>query len=199
MNTLDQLENILNGADTAPAMRGAPPLDALEAISEAVPLAVEEPAEIEPARSKPALPRIARRPETPTPVLQPESTEGRGVRYRRWLAARNADPDRAPWPADFFSSADPGEAERCRRLWCAILATNAKEGIRAAVRRLSGMPTTAALAACESWIGSRDFMQVCDLAGLDGRALADRIEPLLNNLAQAQALLDRLTSKAGEA
>ena len=77
------------------------------------------------------------------------------------------------------------EARACRELWCAVL-TNA-------VRDLCGCGTTRsaqtlktmaeAREAAEAWVGtwpSRDFRLVCEGAGLEGRAVHDRLRTLID-------------------
>lgn len=57
------------------------------------------------------------------------------------------------------------EARACRALWCAVI----QEQLRLALlRRPSALDRAYEIRAARGWFGSRDFYQVCALAGLDG-------------------------------
>lgn len=84
-----------------------------------------------------------------------------------------------------LESEGPVCVEACRRLWSIVL----RDGIDAALtgadavaegsvnrKKRSPIPDI-------SWLGGKDFDQVCDLAGLDGDAVAEAVRPMIENKA----------------
>lgn len=83
------------------------------------------------------------------------------------------DPDRMPWPSDWFEGTDTGQATVCRELWGAILLIAVRDalGIQTEMTRKLG----AKFDPSDSYFHSRDFHAVCAFAGFDGVALAERL------------------------
>lgn len=78
-------------------------------------------------------------------------------------------------------------AEACQRLWLRVLGECVKGAVAARLRWMAGRPWRATEgiggpgipAIDPSWIGSRDFLLVCDLAGIDGRRLSRALDAAL--------------------
>ena len=73
------------------------------------------------------------------------------------------------------------DAAACRVLWCEVLRL-AIDDLRGLGRGLhhADRRGNVRLEAWEAhiWLGSRDFHHVCALAGVDGRAVIDRMRPV---------------------
>ena len=96
------------------------------------------------------------------------------VPLRKMLEEQHqAQPDRLPWPDDWFDRRDPGDAAACQRLWGAVLLTCIRSAIGASADEDNG--NTYVSAVPSGWVGSRDFHIVCALAGFDGQAVSDRV------------------------
>jgi hypothetical protein len=107
---------------------------------------------------------------------------------------RAAQPDRAPWPDDWFDRNDPSHGYRCQQMWAEVLRLSlvdvcedmAKDYARA--EGWSGDPKRRPQPR-PSWVGSGEFYMVAALAGFDGAAVADRV---LRKLASPQGTADLL-------
>ncbi len=66
------------------------------------------------------------------------------------------------------------EARQLRHLWTCVLAQALRDIFRTASSKYGCDDLEHA--AVMAWIGTRDFHQVCALAGLDGRAVHDRLK-----------------------
>ena len=97
-----------------------------------------------------------------------------------WEATRPA------WPDSWFDARDPGDVTACRKLWASALLAC----IRDVVQELHGSKgfDRKRVPASSGWVGSRDFHEVCALAGVDGVAVADRLARLDDD----SALRDRI-------
>lgn len=77
---------------------------------------------------------------------------------------------REPWPEHWWAETDSADVARCRTLWqevlrqCLMSAIDVQLGARISASR-----------ATPSWIGSPDFAIVCDLAGFEPSAVAERL------------------------
>lgn len=83
-----------------------------------------------------------------------------------------AQPDREPWPDDWFEYTDSGQIEACRKLWCQVLLSC----VRAALNVDGSNDRQNSRPVPFDWIGSRDFHMICALAGFDGVAVAERLQ-----------------------
>lgn len=82
-----------------------------------------------------------------------------------------ADPDRLPWPDDWFNGTDSGQAAACRALWGAALFACIRSALGAIGANDAKNTRTVSL----SWFETKDFHTMCALAGFDGVAIADRL------------------------
>ena len=115
------------------------------------------------------------------------------------LAARAAaDPARAPWPDDWFTEDDGSAARRCRALWGAVFAAKMTSALRDRLERQNGRKYYTAARNTTfghvhaDWIGSRDFMGICELLDLDGEQVAAAVDRETHCAAATDALLQRL-------
>jgi hypothetical protein len=124
----------------------------------------------------------------------------RGPELQTVLAQmRDTQPDRAPWPAEWFDYNDPSHAYRCRNLWGEVLRLSlidvctaiAKDYARA--EQWDRAPPTFRIGPRPeprpSWVGSSEFHMVAALAGFDGAAIADRVSRKLTSPAGTAELL----------
>lgn len=104
-----------------------------------------------------------------------------------------ADPNRLPWPDDWFAHTDSGQIAACRGLWNSVLLSC----IRSVFGALGVGEEQAGNKRLEaSWIGSRDFHMVCALCGLDGVAVQSRLRRMASDPALIAALSGKATSNA---
>jgi hypothetical protein len=91
------------------------------------------------------------------------------------IEQHDAQPDRLPWPSDWFETTDSGQIAACRELWAAALTACIKTalGIDGEYTRRYGQDD--ARLRSTSWFRSRDFYTMCALAGIDGPACAERL------------------------
>jgi hypothetical protein len=85
-----------------------------------------------------------------------------------------ADPDRLPWPDDWFDHTDSGQAQACRDLWGAALIACIRTALDA-TGVYDGRPSRETVNLSSSWFRSSDFHMMCALAGLDGVACMNRL------------------------
>jgi hypothetical protein len=145
------------------------------------------------ATPRPARPRPARleRPDRQRDLSRDLS--------RDLAAACAADPERQPWPEDWFRVSDPMDAARCLALWQAALAELLAAALMTRQWELTGfqgpkpIPDNCGGHVPWDWIGTRGFHEVCDLAGFDGAQVAASI------LSQARSpvAIDRLLCDLG--
>lgn len=112
---------------------------------------------------------------------------------RRMLQEQHAaEPDRLPWPDDWFDRTDSGQISACRALWCEILRMLLMDVARAHANRRSvpGAPTSVPwhLHGNDGWLGSRDALIVAALAGFDPEALVGRVRAAIATPDGATAL-----------
>ena len=74
---------------------------------------------------------------------------------------------RMPWPDEWFRQTDPFDIVACQRMWGAVLLTC----MRGALGISGEFDNRTAGKVSSDWIGSRDFIQVCDYAGVDAVGL----------------------------
>lgn len=123
------------------------------------------------------------RPARPRPHRAPHPTEpgGQGVRpsLRDMIEAQVAVANREatceaerrePWPEHWWSGTDSADVVRCRTLWQEVL----RQCLLSAIDVHLGAPISAS-GATPAWIGSPDFAMVCDLAGFEPSAVAERL------------------------
>ncbi len=77
---------------------------------------------------------------------------------------------RMPWPEHWWVGTDSADVVRCRRLWQEVL----RQCLMSAIDVQLGARISAN-GATPAWIGSPDFAIVCDLAGFEPSAVADRL------------------------
>ncbi|PHP28015.1 hypothetical protein [Limimaricola cinnabarinus] len=77
---------------------------------------------------------------------------------------------RMPWPEHWWAGTDSADVARCRTLWQEVL----RQCLMSAIDVHLGAPIKAN-DATPAWIGSRDFAMVCDLAGFEPSAVAERL------------------------
>ena len=82
---------------------------------------------------------------------------------------------RPVWPDTWFEARDPGDADACRRLWSRALLECIRDTVRESGDRSSYLGATQT---GRGWIGSRDFYEMCVLAGVEGAAVAERLARL---------------------
>jgi len=122
----------------------------------------------------------------------------RGTAFQRALARQveatregNINVARLPWPADWFSYTDAGDAQRCRKMWGEVLLASVREAIEICVKWNQGsLP----------WIGTADYFVVCDMIGFD-RGFASTLANALQDTAKdpdALAVISkRISSRLG--
>ena len=134
--------------------------------------------------------------ELPAPVAVPESNildrniGEPGVPSLRVILRVRAerDPNRLPWPDEWFDHTDSGQIDACRALWgdalrmmlmgvCEVVIGRRKHDCRVG----------------DGWVGTRDFRIVCTLAGFDPEALQERLTEILSTREGAYDLRLRLT------
>jgi hypothetical protein len=71
------------------------------------------------------------------------------------------------------------EAACCRALWCAVLNQALADAAGLPASGLSPTVLAVARRRVEAWVGSRDFAEVCDLAGAEPGAVRARLEAAL--------------------
>jgi hypothetical protein len=147
-------------------------------------------------------PHRASPPPPPVVVHDDAARDDRPLRGAALAAAldaqRGAQPDRMPWPASWLERNDPADAHRCLQLWSEalrMLLVDACEEVckdfdrrdhwdgQSEKMRRGPRPLVRS-----AWVGSSDFMAVCALAGLDGRAVCDRVSAKLATREGAAAL-----------
>ena len=77
---------------------------------------------------------------------------------------------RMPWPEHWWAGTDSADVARCRTLWQEVL----RQCLLSAIDVHLGAPISAS-GATPAWIGSPDFAMVCDLAGFEPSAVAERL------------------------
>lgn len=106
---------------------------------------------------------------------------------------QEAQPDRLPWPDDWFDHTDSGQIKACRSIWGAALLACIRHALDA-----SGMTDKRLNAGARvlnvDWFRSRDFHMMCALAGLDGVAMMDR----LSDPARRDDIVARLSANPKE-
>lgn len=131
-------------------------------------------------------------PVSPPPTLRSMLDE---------LAA--SDPARLPWPDDWITRRDPGDADACRRMWGACLISCLHSVLKEAMAEFARGPKKPRLQRNEGrpvlngWIGSRDFHMVCALSGLDGVAVEEGVKAALQTNAACEAMFAALHSGHG--
>jgi hypothetical protein len=122
-----------------------------------------------------------------------------GKRLRAALRERDeAQPEREPWPSDWFDvSSDPSDVERVRAMWGKALSQLVKDALAEMLRDL-GRRAAANYGQIDSlsWLRSRSFLEVAELAGLD-RDFAERLRGRLHSLfaAEDRAALEAIWEK----
>lgn len=143
-------------------------------------------------RGDPPPPRPETRPEPrPKTCAQPAAEEAAAQapkpadltrdEFKAYLAARE-DPELA-WPDYWWSeAADPGDIRACRALWSAALLGMLRDIVLALRRACGPEPTRERVEHFwpheAGWLGSRDFVMVCDLAGVDAGAVFERMSAI---------------------
>lgn len=79
-----------------------------------------------------------------------------------------------PVAFDVGSGTAEVEVRPYRELWCAVLLAMLADAAEDD-RRFNNPDRAYEVRQAKNWIGSRDFFSVCDLAGVDGRAVLERL------------------------
>lgn len=107
-----------------------------------------------------------------------------------------ADRDvRMPWPVDWNVRSDVTDYGACRRMWSAALLCCLRDvfvGTNAHEKRHVGIGNRVS----RSWVGSVDFMMMCQLAGLNPEAVRDRMRNIEND-PDLQFRLTNITAQGG--
>jgi hypothetical protein len=148
-----------------------------------------------PALSPTHLPKVpasrpvsARRVQSAADDALPPEPPPRPLRVMLDELARH-DPDRMPWPDDWLTRREVPDVRACLALWGEALRRMLLSACDTVVRHHmepSGVGS--------GWVGSRDFHEVCALAGLNGVAIEEKVRPLLQSAESAKALRDRLAA-----
>ena len=85
-----------------------------------------------------------------------------------------ADPDRMPWPSDWTARRDPADATACRRMWSSVLRSALFEVVSGEIQVQSERRQSRP-AVDRHYLDTRDFGDVCNLAGLDPIAVRERV------------------------
>ena len=110
---------------------------------------------------------------------------------RRMIAA--ADPERLPWPDDWFADDDPTAASRCVKLWSAAFMVSAEQDLFDAIGWLdrTGTPHF-------SFLFKKEAAEVASLAGLNPEAVFDRLRAALTPMTRESLIaVARKFSSAG--
>lgn len=121
---------------------------------------------------------------------------------RDLAALRAAEPERAPWPAEWFSQSDSLDGRHCRALWRAVLHQCVVAALHRRERELSGRQGFSDHERSNGWveygwIGSRDFLMIADLADVDGTRLARGIHRSCGSPEGTRRLLAGMTGRIG--
>ncbi|WPY93177.1 hypothetical protein T8T21_08555 [Limimaricola variabilis] len=127
--------------------------------------------------------RLLPSPSAASPRLErtgPDEMPGRTARGLRQLIEAQVEADnrnatceaerREPWPEHWWSGTDSADVVRCRTLWQEVL----RQCLLSAIDVHLGAPISAS-GATPAWIGSPDFAMVCDFAGFEPSAVAERL------------------------
>ncbi|MGR3464267.1 hypothetical protein [Limimaricola sp.] len=125
-------------------------------------------------RERPARPRLDRAPQPAEPGAQRVRPSLRDmIEAQVAVANREATCEaarREPWPEHWWTGTDSADVVRCRTLWQEVL----RQCLLSAIDVHLGAPISAS-GATPTWIGSPDFAMVCDLAGFEPSAVAERL------------------------
>ena len=125
--------------------------------------------------------------EAPRPSLRVMVDELQAAHPERAPGEPGWEATRPAWPDSWFDARDPGDVSACRKLWASVLLACIRDVVQD-LQGSEGFDQKRVPVASSSWIGSRDFHEVCALAGVDGVAVADR----LARLGDDRALRDRI-------
>jgi hypothetical protein len=197
---LEALDRALEKGEIAPVR----PFDIVAALERVAPDVVRKPVSLAGPGSRPlpvARPRpVEKADPLPVPAMVARDDRPlRGAELRAVLAAlRNDEPDRAPWPVEWFANNDPADGVRCQRMWAECLRVSLLDVCEAFCkdwdRRAHWDSTPAAVRqgtrpdVRPTWIGSADFHEVCAMAGLDGEAVASRVRAKFTSREGAAAM-----------
>ncbi|GAD55474.1 hypothetical protein [Limimaricola cinnabarinus] len=144
-------------------------------------------------RLLPSPPAAAADPERLGSAEKPDrSRYGLRQMIEAQVAAANRDAAceaerRAPWAESWWSTTDSADVAHCQMLWQEVLRQCLMSAIDVHLgARISSSGATTA------WIGSPDFAVVCDLAGFEPSAVAERLRARLREPNGAEALRQEL-------
>ena len=122
----------------------------------------------------------------PRPSLRAMVGELQATHPERMPGEPGWEMTRPVWPDSWFDARDPGDVTACRKLWASALLACIRDVVQD--RHGSKGFDQKRVPVSSGWIGSRDFHEVCALAGVDGIAVADRLARLDDD----PALRDRI-------
>jgi len=179
MNALPSIADLLTGADAVdlPPM----PLPTLRELLGEPPAGKRARAVVAPA---------------PVPAVEPDSNildrniGEPGVPSLRVILRVRAerDPNRLPWPDEWFDHSDSAQFDACRALWGDALRMMLMGVCEVVIGRRSFDVRVG-----DGWLGTRDYRIVCSLAGFDPDALHERLTEILSTREGAFDLRFRLT------
>jgi len=127
-----------------------------------------------------------------------EDTIARGFAFQSILAQRAADTlggdnrtERLSWPDAWFESTDTTEVAACQKVWAHALRENVREELKQAQMYRGRLG---------SWIGSTDYLTVCDLVGFDrdfSEGVADRLKEVAADPKLLAAMVNKLVGQPG--
>lgn len=135
-----------------------------------------------------------------------DDAPARGPEFQAFLRRRaegtgglDVNSERLPWPDDWFGPCDSGEARACRKIFGAALFELVFSMLLAQqtflTRSAGRNPSYNVGAPSFSWLRTKDFMDVCDLAGLDigcAETLSAALQAIETDAAQIEAVLKRM-------
>lgn len=114
-------------------------------------------------------------------------------------AGLDVNSERLPWPDYWFGPCDSGEARACRKLFGSVLFESVFSMLlaqRTFLTRSHGRnPSYGPGAPSFSWLQTTDFLEVCDLAGLDigyAKKLSAALRAIETDATQIEAVLKRM-------
>lgn len=100
------------------------------------------------------------------------------------LSVLRAEPDRADWGDAWFTDTDPGDVAAMRAMWGSVLISCLRGWLELDCENYKIGANSIPI----GWVGSRDFHDICDMVGINGTALAERLEDEFERARIAEAL-----------
>ena len=131
-------------------------------------------------------------PDAPRPSLRTMIAELQSKIPERAVGEPGWEITRPAWPDSWFDARDPGDVAACRRLWASALLACIRDVVQDMNQSKDFDRKIGRVSA--GWIGSRDFHEMCALAGVDGAAVVDR----LTNIDRDAGLQERILNVTGD-